>query len=240
MKYCERCKINVFDGHDNCPLCGNYLEQAGRDQDDYAQAVEPYVQYPDLVVKDDVYRGLLSLKAMFLLLVAAAVCVVLNCILDRAHLWSSYVAVGCFVAYTCAISAVYRKRRLYGQIAVDALVLTLAAFACELIYSFDVAGNASLFRYSLTLVVPILLAAALVTTDVMLFSDRHSGKYYFVTLWFVTLLATVPQIVVWSTGARFNWYVSFPLFFFAVTNAAVLSIVCWRRFKSELERKFFV
>lgn len=239
MKYCERCQVNVLERHENCPLCGHYLDRPGEGQDDYAENVEPFVEYPELVIKDDEYRGLLSLRAFFLLIIVAAVCIALNVILTSTVLWSGYVAVGCMAAYVCAISAVYRKRRFYAQIAVDALILTMAIFACELIYSFDVAGNASLFGYSLEYAVPILLAAALITVDVMVFSDRRTGKYYFITLWFVTLLAVVPQIVVWACGERFLWYLTFPLFFFALTNAFVLSVVYWKRFKSELGRKFF-
>lgn len=240
MKYCEQCKLNVHGSLDNCPLCGSYLNKAGEGYDRYEREIEPRVSYPELVVKDNVYRSLLTLKALLLITIAAAVCILINIALYRGSLWSGYVAVGGLVGYLCAISAVYRKRRFYAQIAIDAFVLSIAAFALDMIYTFDVAGNLSLFGYSLEYIVPALLAAAVVTTDVMIFTDRGYGKYYLVTLLFVSLIALVPQTVVWLNGTAYAAYLTFPLFFFALTNGLVLTIVCWKRIKREIRHKFFL
>lgn len=239
MKYCRHCKVNVFEGHRNCPLCGGALDENPAEQNDYRESIEPYIAYPKLAVEGQFYRELLSAKAFLALLIVTAICIVINSVLYPDRAWSGYVAVGCAIAYACVLPTVYRHRRLYAQIAIDAFILPAAAFACDMFHSFDRSGSVSaLFGLSLEYIVPAFLAAAIIVTDVMAFVDRE-GKYYFVTLWFVCLMATVPQIVVWATG-RFVWHLTLPLFIFALADAAVLSAFCWKQFRDELKRKFFI
>ena len=238
MKHCDKCGVDVLGTLDNCPLCGGFLDEEGRDCAFYRDGIEPYVRYPQLKIKENVYRGLLSLKALLLILILGLICVFIDKTLTPVSMWSAYVLIAGLAVYFTAIMAVYRKRRFYAQIAVDAFVLTAAAFAADLVYSLDASGGTGLFGVSLRYVVPALLFAALIVTDVMVFADRRENKYYLVTLLFVSLLSLIPQIVVWSGFGGAKW-ATVTLFFFALTNGLVLTIVCWKEIVRQVKRKFF-
>ena len=239
MKHCDKCGADVLESLDNCPLCGGYLDKPGARCAVYRDDIEPYVSYPPLKIKDSAWRGLLSLKALLLIVIVSLICVFINRALTPKSLWSAYVAIGGLAVYFTAIAAVYRRRRFYAQIAVDALVLTLAAYCADIVQSLDFAGDLGRFGVSLRYVVPGLLFAALAVTDVMVFADRRGNKYYLVTLLVVSLFSLVPQIVVWA-GFGGQQAVTVTLFFFALLNGLTLTVVCWREIVREVKRKFFV
>lgn len=239
MKHCDKCGVDVLESLDNCPLCGGYLDKPGERCAVYRDDIEPYIGYPSLKVKDSAWRGMLSLKALLLIVIVSLICVFINRALTPSSLWSAYVAAGELAVYFTAIAAVYRRRRFYAQIAVDALVLTLAAYLVDIVQSLDVSGDLGRFGVSLWYVVPALLFAALIVTDVMVFADRRGNKYYLVTLLVVSLFSLVPQIVVWAGFGGPQW-VTVTLFFFALLNGLALTVVCWREIVREVKRKFFV
>ena len=89
-------------------------------------------------------------------------------------------------------------------------------------------------------IIPAFLLAMIVATDALLFVQRTKYKYYFVSLVLTSVIALVPQILMWSVPAfgKFADWLTFSLFFFSILNILILSTVFWKRFKNEITRKF--
>lgn len=238
MKYCEECKVNVNERHTHCPLCGSHLEKTG-ESEMYSQ-IEKLTDYPELQLKNDEYRNFLRRKAAWLLISVTVVCVIINMLLTKESLWSGYVAAAGFMCYFGVITAIYRHRRFYAMIGVFGVVLPLTASFMEMIYNWDTAGDLSGFRYSMEFIVPGILIALIILTNVMVFTDKARNKYYLVTLGVLTLLSLIPQGAVWIFDLPYRDWLSFALFFFALLDYAVILILKWRTVAAEFKKKFFV
>ena len=221
---------------ENCPLCGKYLEDA--ESSGVYSGMEDSVFYPELTIKDEIYRNFLREKALFLILTVAFTCLFINILMTPHSLWSGYVFVAGFIAFFGVITAIYKKRRMYATISGSAVLLPIAAAAFELLVRMD-SGNFSRF-ISLEYVIPAMLLGIIAVCDVMIFTDTGKNKYYLSALMLVTVISLIPQIVIWSLNSTLAQGLSFTLFVFCLLNFAVMTIVWWSRFKAELGKKFHI
>ena len=241
MKYCEYCKVDVNENLENCPLCGSYLtHREGSDEEYYAKNIQPLASYPNLVAKTEDNNNFLQKKFLLILIFIVAACVAINLLIVRGSLWSAYVGISAVVLYACVVTSIYRRSRLYSIFFVSALFVSLSFAGYDIVHSLEVSGTLEKFGVSLEYIIPAFLIAVILATDAMLFVQRTKYKYYFVSLLLTSVVALLPQILMWSVPAfrDFSDWLTFSLFFFSILNVLILSTVFWKRFKNEMARKF--
>ena len=241
MKYCEYCKVDVNENLENCPLCGSYLSRREGEEDGYyAKNIQPLAVYPKLVAKTEDNNNFLQKKFLLILIFVVAACVAINLLIVRGSLWSAYVGISAVVLYACVITSIYRRSRLYSILFVSALFVSLSFAGYDIVHSVERYGTLEGFGVSLEYIIPAFLLAMIVATDALLFVQRTKYKYYFVSLVLTSVIALVPQILMWSVPAfgKFADWLTFSLFFFSILNILILSTVFWKRFKNEITRKF--
>ena len=241
MKYCEYCKVDVNENLENCPLCGSYLSRReGAEDGYYAKNIQPLAVYPKLVAKTEDNNNFLQKKFLLILIFVVAACVAINLLIVRGSLWSAYVGISAVVLYACVITSIYRRSRLYSILFVSALFVSLSFAGYDMVHIVERYGTLEGFGVSLEYIIPAFLLAMIVATDALLFVQRTKYKYYFVSLVLTSVIALVPQILMWSVPAfgKFADWLTFSLFFFSILNILILSTVFWKRFKNEITRKF--
>lgn len=237
MKYCPTCKINAHKSLNNCPLCGSFLEGEPLELKAY-EKMEDYVEYPQITLTRKV--DFLRSRVNFLLLIAAAVCVVIDLYLNtfKQITWSSYVLVGIFIAIACVIWPIALKSKLYNQVIINLPVLTIASILLELFITRYQSVNISI-RW----VLPALYACAIVICDFMIIFKSKQSQYigYFSTLLFSTIFALLLQVLLWSIPSAwavfYDSYFTLILFIAAIVNLSVLALVCYPMLKAEYDRK---
>ncbi len=235
MKYCKKCKAHVNEGLTHCPLCGAYVGEQSVDVDE----VQRRLIYPSLTVESKSYDAFLKKRLFWVLVVVVAVCVAINCLTyDGKSLWSGYVLFGALVGYFVTINSVYRRRRLYSALGLAAVVACVCVFGLESIYSFEQCGSFAKVSISVEYVIPAILLATIIATDVLIACNKSKYKYYFVSLLAASLLALVPQLVIWIAKLKLKEWFTFSLFFFDLLNILVMTLVFWKMFKQEMLRKF--
>lgn len=204
------------------------------------QNIQPLAVYPKLVAKTEDNNNFLQKKFLLILIFVVAACVAINLLIVRGSLWSAYVGISAVVLYACVITSIYRRSRLYSILFVSALFVSLSFAGYDIVHSVERYGTLEGFGVSLEYIIPAFLLAMIVATDALLFVQRTKYKYYFVSLVLTSVIALVPQILMWSVPAfgKFADWLTFSLFFFSILNILILSTVFWKRFKNEITRKF--
>lgn len=234
MKYCKLCKVNVNKKHTNCPLCGSYLEEKDKPKpfEQYA-SFENNVVFPQIDVKERV--DFLKTKASLMTLFAAAVCVVMNILLNRESLWSIYVVIGSFFLLVCIIRPIVYHSKVFVQIFIDLPIVTILTLAMELTIN-----RLTGLQISIKYVLPAMYLASIVLTDFLIIFTTKTVTGNFSLLLLCTLFAITPQLLTWIFLYKFGYesLVSFITFFFALTNFFIVYLVCNKRIKEEYNRKW--
>lgn len=235
MKYCRICKVHAASNSGNCPLCGSYLQETPEGVNpptQFEREIEPLVEFLPADVRDpaDFFRT----KTSKLLFFATLVCVVLNLLISRESLWSLYVVAGCIFTIFCVLMPIFRRSKVYTQILVDVPVVTVLTVLLELLIT-----DFKSYDFSLRFLLPIIYGAVIVLIDFMIIFVAKSGKTtgYFSVLLLPTVLALIPQIVVWATSfltiSLGKSLAAFIVFFFALLNFGIVFIVCYKRLREE-------
>ena len=193
-----------------------------------------------MVAKTEDNNNFLQKKFLLILIFIVAACVAINLLIVKGSLWSAYVGISAVVLYACVVMSIYRRSRLYSIFFVSALVLSLSFAGYDMVHSVEACGTLDKFGVSLEYIIPAFLIAVILATDALLFVQRTKYKYYFVSLVLTSVVALVPQILMWSVPSlkEMSDWLTFSLFFFSVLNVLILSTVFWKRFKNEMARKF--
>ena len=233
MKYCKNCNCNVNEKLDNCPVCGSYVNDNARTVclDNYEQT-EYAVNYPKIKntvdAKPKIIINLLVMLAGFL-------CLAINLVTNNENLWSIYVLFATFGTVTCVISPIFDKKKVYLQIGFDVL------FICGGLLLFDFFTNGKFGNFhgwSIEFVIPsVLLACILVVNFLIIFRGKRN-KGFFLTLYYLCAISLVPQIVLWAIKQDLFNAFCLALFFVAIANALIISIVCYKSVKEEFGKKF--
>ncbi|MCM1043531.1 MAG: DUF6320 domain-containing protein [Corallococcus sp.] len=238
MKYCTKCKVNVNKQHDNCPLCGSYLD-SHNDNDNFAEYAkhEDCVTHPVIKIENKV--NFLKTKFNRITLVLMLLTVILNLLLTPTLNWSAYVVIGCMFVMFCVITPIAEKSKLQHQIKVDVALITLLAVAMELAVL-----RLGFNWFVVTEVLPWVYVAALVLVDFLILFRRYEDKGLFATLIYCTVFAVLPQITMWIARAVGAVETSplrlFIIFFASLLNTAIILIVCTRSLKEEMERNLSI
>ena len=234
MKYCEKCKVNVHHQLDNCPLCGSYLdEKSNNDNCSTYSPIDEKVAYP--ILRENSRPSLFRWKINIILLVATVICVALNILVDPQSHWSSYVAMGFVFVVGCVLLPISNKTKLLKQVRWDLIILTVLAVAMELAVT-----NGKFYWFSVEFIIPFFYVIAIILIDFLIFFQHRSNRELFSHLLFCTVLAVLPQIVLWIARWQ-KWYeaktiIDFVIFFAALLNLAVVFIIYSKQMKEDMER----
>lgn len=233
MKYCEICKCNVSENHQNCPLCGSYLTEEGKGFDEYEKRLVPVVKYPKAVLEEQF--DFLRTKNNYILLFIAAATVAINLLLTPGSLWSVYVIIGTLFTILCVMLPIANQSKIYIQIMFDLPVLTVLTIATELTVT-----RLGSMAVSVQYVLPSIYAGAVLLTDAMILATKKQRTTgYFTALLVTTIFAVLPQIMIWALFYKMNYQsiVTFIVFFLALINLGVVAICSHRRLKDEYDKK---
>ena len=234
MKYCEKCKVNVHHQLDNCPLCGSYLDtKNNNDNCEIYASIDEKVSYPTL--RENAKTNFFKWKINIILLVATVICVALNILVDPQSHWSSYVAMGFIFVVGCVLVPISNKTKLLKQVRWDLIILTVLAISMEFAVT-----NGKFYWASVEFVIPWFYVIAIVLIDFLIFFHHHNNRALFIHLLFATVLAVIPQIVLWIARWQ-EWYeaktiIDFVIFFAALLNLAVVFIIYSKQLKEDMER----
>ncbi len=237
MKYCRNCKVNVNDRLVNCPLCGSYLDEKVESEKS-SEEVQSRITYPILTVESKNSKNFLRKNLLPFFLVAGAVCIAINWIIYSGTLWSGYVLVGLFGGYFAVMNSVYQKRRLYSILGLSGLISCICVLGIDVVKSLETQGNLSGVAVSIEYIIPGILVAIIIATDIFIIANKSKYKYYFVSLLLASILALLPQLFIWILRLNLIYWFTFSLFFFSLLNLLVMIIAYRKTFKQEMLRKF--
>lgn len=236
MKYCNKCSVNVNHNHNNCPLCGSYLNKSN--DNDNCQAYLPLdniVSHP--VVKINSTVSFLKNKLSKILLTACVIAFLLNLLFARTTPWSAYVIIGAMVAIFAIIMPIAEKTKLQKQIRHNLFLFTLVAVALELTIT-----RLHFEWFVVFDILPWFYAGTIILIDFLIIFRRYEDNGLFATLILATLFAITPQIINWvqmilNDAVKLN-LITVTIFFASLFNMAVVFIVCTRSVREEMQRNF--
>ncbi|MEG1710201.1 MAG: DUF6320 domain-containing protein [Clostridia bacterium] len=241
MKYCNICHVYINNQLKRCPLCGSHTEEKETNYTQYKNEIEPKVCYPKIQLKGDAYHNFLRKKSWFIVLTVMIVCVLINLLETPTKIWSGYIVVSGLVVYFGILRPIFSKNRFYYMLSLLGFLVPASAILFDIVNSINIIGDTSLFGTSIDYIAPAVLAALIITTDILSFTDKSKYKYYITSLIILTVLSAAPQIVVWASPAgKYNTWFPFSVCAFALLNFAIIAIIYWKKVVAEMKRKFFI
>lgn len=238
MKYCPKCKVNVHHQKQNCPLCGNYLDEKDNNEKCSVYTdIDDCVAYP--VLHEINNTSFFKFKFNRILLILLAFCIVLNILVTPQYHWSAYAAMGVIFVIFCVMTPINVKHRLARYVRTDVFILTLLAVGME----FAVLDGKFQW-FVVEYVLPWIYVAAIVLTDILILTLRHRNKQLFSTLIFCTVFAITPQVIFWITDGTDVYHpktvINFVVFFASILNLIGVFLLANRSLKEEMERNMSV
>ena len=233
MKYCEKCNVGVHKDLVTCPLCGKHVEEVRENFfERYEREIEPKAECAKLMpVKT---RGkFLSRLFLTVLLLIIAVAVTANLLYDSGGAFAHYITFGALLAYVDIFLPIAKGKRLHNSIIINVIVLSVFIMLIDLLLPGGWTG------FTFTRGFPIIALSCLAAIDFMIIIRRKTVKEYFVNLYFVSLYALAPAIVLWSLSSDQS-VLAAVTFFISVTNVAILSVILYPWIAEEFRRKFFL
>lgn len=234
MKYCAKCKCNVHEQLDNCPVCGSYVND-----NEVVTALPMYekmesaVHYP--VFTQEEVKPKPKALVNLLLFLAGLLCIPINLVTNKENLWFVYVLYGVIAAILCVISPIFDKKKIYLQISLDILIVS-GGF---LLFDFMESGKfVPLHGWSVQYVIPSIILACIICIDFMIIFRGKREKGYLITSFYVNTVALVPQIVLWAIRWQGATWFCTALFFGAIANSIVLSVILHKTIREEFNKKF--
>lgn len=237
MKYCKKCKVNVNHQHEHCPLCGSYLN----DNDNNGncaiyQHMDEHINRP--IVSVEQKSNFLQSKIYKILLVLCAVCIAIN-MLTSTTPWSAYVIIGTVLILFCVIFPIGEKSKIQNMIRTDIVVIALSAVALELTIT-----RMNFMWISIYNILPWIFLAAIVLVDFLIIFRDFAQHGLFSTLLFVTIINCIPQIIDWiQISIGYDKYVGghiVMLFIIGLLNIAIVTIVCSKSIKEEMQSRLSI
>ncbi len=221
MGKCNNCKIEILDKTDSCPFCHCVLEKT---------ETEGHDMYPDVRISMRKIR-LAENIVLFLSIVAACVCMVINAVTSLEVMWSL------LVVLLLVYGNVALRLSVNGRIGYLFKSLSLTLITAIILIGVDyLAGYRG---WSLNFILP----AAVIVTDigilVLLFVNHRNWQSYMMVEIITMFLSLIP-LTLWQLSL-----VTFPYVVWAAVACSVFLflgtlIIGDRRARTELKRRFHI
>jgi hypothetical protein len=232
MKYCRKCAVSVHTGYEFCPLCASQLTD-GQDGDSApgTEAVLSDIPAEDIYPRYDgeVKRNLLLRVLLFISVVGAATCLLINLLAYQGMLWALLVAGGIGFFWAALIYPITARKNVGHHIAVDAV----AACVFFVVAQFVVGTKG----WSLDYVVPFLFIAATTFISLVILIKRMRWREYALYQFVTILLGVLPVISVIASLVTTTWPSIVSAFYSGVTLLGMF-IFADKKYKNELIKRF--
>jgi hypothetical protein len=228
MKYCRKCALSVNTSYGYCPLCSSQLTNS-RDGETVqeAEAAAPKDVYPrsDGEIK---YNFVLRLL-LFISVVAASTCLLINLMLYDGVLWSLLVAGGIGFFWAAVVYPVTVRKNIGHHITVDAI----AACVFFVVAQFVVGTKG----WSLDYVVPFLFIAATTFISLVILIKRMKWREYALYQFITIILGVLPVISVVAGLVTTAWPSIVSAFYSFITLLGMF-VFADKKYKNELIKRF--
>lgn len=225
MKYCKKCKVSVCTNDDFCPLCASGLT------DNETVGTSPETACFDMYPKPDTrikYNFTVRLL-LFISVVAASTCLLINILTYNGILWSLMVVGGIVLFWAALVYPFLVRKNIGHYIAVDA-VFTCAFF---IIAQFVTKTTG----WSLDYVIPFLFIAATTFISFVILIKRMRWREYALYQFVTIILGLLPVISVVSGLVISAWPSIVSAFYSFITLIGML-IFANKKYKNELIKRF--
>lgn len=230
MKYCRKCALSVNTGYEYCPLCASQLTECQEGEppekkvDDAGACDEVY---PHLVVEVK-YNFLLRLL-LFISVVGASTCLLINLLTYDGMLWSLLVAGGIGFFWAALIYPIAVRKNIGHHIAVDAVCACIFFVVAQFVIGTK--------GWSLDYVVPFLFIAATTIISVVILVRRMSWREYALYQFITIIFGLLPVISVIAHLVSTSWPSIVSAFYSFVTLLGMI-IFADKKYKNELIKRF--
>lgn len=228
MKACKACGVTVESRGEFCPLCGEPLAETG---------VAPQPQqagrcnlYPDLHSRTVQHNFILRLL-VFVSLLGCGVSVMVNLLVHSTFMWSLIVVAAVLYSWI-TIPPLLRRGVNYAARTVLIVIVTSA-----LVVVLDLLTG---YRgWSVSYVIPGLLAAGIVSIGMMIVFNRTSWARYVLSQVIMGVFGFVP-LVLYAVGLGSSLVMALLAAGFALASLLVTIVFGDRTIKSEFKRRFHI
>jgi hypothetical protein len=258
MKYCEKCKVKVDMEMIKCPLCSAVLKEDGSvaaaEQAIKAQSAENNapdaeakqsagvsaadagsdpvartLKYPvDAVETTYKYNFVLRLF-LFISVVIASTCILINILTFSGVFWSAYVAGTLLYVWIAVGYPIFAKRKLGQIIVVDTIVTAIY------VYSLELATNTK--GWGLTYVTPFLFIASTLFITFVILLKRLKWREYAVYQTILVIMGFLPVLFCVFRLVTAIWPSVFSAFYSFLTVTGMF-IFGDKKYKDELIKRF--
>lgn len=229
MKQCRQCGVRVRTGREKCPLCyADLSDMDGQGQPD---------AYPQPNAAHEHKQGYRVVPRIFLFLslLAAAVSISVNLLVDRLHThWSLLVIGGILFVWLLVRYVIMGKVNIARRLMIQ--LLGAAGFA--LLLEWFITGG--IYQgWALTYVIPFMNVAATLAIT-MILCIRYLRWTAYTLYQFLTALLGLLPLLFWLAGWIMpgQWWPSLASAFYSLATLAGMFIFADRKYKNELIRRF--
>ena len=235
MKYCNNCKVGIHKDLDNCPLCGRFIDEENDSYFiEYETSIEPLVKCPN--TKGVPIKGKLANKVVItVLLIICAIVVAVNYLYLPEHIFYHIVFFGSALLYIDVLLPIIKKTKtLHNKIIINIILISMLLVTIDLLQTGGWQG------YSINLGFSIIALTAIALVNYMIVVRRKKSKEYFINMYFVSIYALIPRIILWAAPFSTNVIPATVAFFFSLINVAIISVIFFPWIREEFRRKFFL
>lgn len=230
MKYCRRCGLSVHTKEDSCPLCASRLS----DSDGTAEITEQ--GHEDDIVIDIYPKGEEARRynfkfrlILFLSIVAASACLLINILEYRGILWSLIVVGGIGFFWAALVYPFAVRKNIGHYITVDAVCACLFFIVAQIVIKTK--------GWSLDYVIPFLFIAAMTIISLIILIKRMKWREYAMYQFVAIFFGLLPVISVISGLVIIRWPSIVSAFYSLITFLGML-IFADKKYKNELIKRF--
>ena len=219
MTYCESCAVKIEGSHERCPLCGGVPSPIeGRS----------YETFPKIRVINP-KKSLLYRLLKLCTVATATIAVGVNYAFQQFGWWSLFVLAGLGCGWLCLFVFI---RKWYNPLKALSWQLFVGVILSIL---WDI--GTGWHRWSIEIVMPILILSAMVTTLVLVLALHIPVTESFIYLIFISTLGLIPGILIFIGYSRFIILQIICVVASIIYLAALITLE-GKPFKAELERRF--
>ena len=222
MLHCDKCKVDIADNINNCPLCG-------RDLDNKAET-QSFVCYPDNKIWIN-KRNLLVKILFWVSIIGTGISIFLELLLFH-KLWYNWYVITGEVLFLIDFVAPLKFKWSYSAITlIVSITISLYILFLELF--------THSFGWGLNYAIPLfLLFSTLYTTSTIITRNYYKGYDFVVCLMVLAILCTALFIYNILTTAVF--WPALVAFLTSVTCFVGFLIFRFKKVKAQIEKKFFI
>lgn len=223
MRYCDKCKLEIADEIQHCPLCGRNLS-------DTQLATQQFLCYPDNKIWFD-KRNLIMRILEWIVLIGTLVCTAIELIIFHTVKYSWHVIAGALLAFFDIILPI-KHRWCFSAVST-----TVGISICGYILFLELFTHT--FGWGLIYAIPFfILFMALYSTGIIFARNYYKGFEFVIPLLIFTILSIT--VFIFNYVKQYTYWPSLVAFLTATASFVFILIFRFKKVKEELSRSFFM